>query len=67
MALWKKKYGALKLAVCRLVRAERNPDSTLLGVHGVVLFLFPLNGPYDQNYGLSYLLPSPGRGVHIGV
>ena len=44
-----------------------NPDTTLLGVHGVVLFLFPLNGPYDQNYGLSYLLPSPGRGVHIGV
>ena len=59
--------GLFYIAVCRLVRAERNPDSTLLGVHEVVLFLFPLNGPYDQNYGPSYLLPSPGRGVHIGV
>ena len=44
-----------------------NPANTQRGVHGVVLFLFPLNGPYAQFYGPSYLLPSPGRGVHIGV
>ena len=42
-----------------------NPATTKLGVHGVVLFLFPLNGPLAEFYGLSYLLPLPGRGVHI--
>ncbi len=42
-----------------------NPATTKLGVHGGVLFLFPLNGPFAEFYELSYLLPLPGRGVHI--
>ena len=42
-----------------------NPATTKRGVHGVVLFLFPLNGPLAEFYGLSHLLPLPGRGVHI--
>ena len=44
-----------------------NPDTTKRGVHGVVLFLFPLNGPLAEFYGLSYLLPLPGRGVHLYI
>ena len=44
-----------------------NPDTTKRGVHGVVLFLFPLNGPFAEFYGLSYLLPLPGRDVHLYI
>ena len=41
-----------------------NPATTKRGVHGVVLFLFPLKWAVRKVYGLRYLLPLPGRGVH---